>query len=463
MGFKQKKAIDLLNYEDVVIVNKEGLIVYDDQSNWSLYDLKPEDIIGKNVLSLYTNLTAENSTFLQVLRTGIPVFDANQELITKDNNRIFQVSSTFPIMSYGEIIGAVEFSKFLYKTDAVHSVKTKPIHKSLKKNNTIYTIDDIITEDKIMLKIKDQIAKVSQTDSSVLIYGKTGTGKELVAQAIHNLSDRCHKPFISLNCAAIPSTLLESILFGTVKGSYTDATDRAGLFEYAEGGTLFLDEINSMDIAMQVKILKAIEDRYIRRVGDTRNIIIDIRIISAINENPDKLIECHRIREDLYYRLSTVLLELPSLKERKNDIKALINYYLSYYNDKMKIKIKEIDPQVFEMFYKYDWPGNVRELRNVMESFYNNVSDNGKVTTENISEKIKRVVSKSSTVEKTGLDCISDNEAAVSLKDAVEKCEVQLIKKALAENGDVASHAARALKISKQTLQYKIDKYCLAK
>ncbi|QHI72345.1 sigma-54 interaction domain-containing protein [Aminipila terrae] len=384
-----------------------------------------------------------------------------QELITKENNRIFQIGSTFPIMSYDEIIGAIEFSKFLYKTDAVHCAKTKPIHKSLKKNNTIYTLDDIITEDKTMLKIKEQITKVAKTDSSVLIYGKTGTGKELVAQAIHNLSDRCHKPFISLNCAAIPSTLLESILFGTVKGSYTDATDRAGLFEHAEGGTLFLDEINSMDTAMQVKILKAIEDRYIRRVGDTKNIIIDIRIISAINENPDKLIETHGLREDLYYRLSTVFIELPVLKERKEDITVLINHYLSYYNDKMKIKVKEIQPQVLELFYKYDWPGNVRELRNVIESFYNNVAENGIITTENLSDKIKKSINKNNADENTFNDYKNHKESIASLKDAVEMYEQQLIKKALAENQGVASHAAKALKISKQTLQYKIDKYHL--
>ena len=454
-----KQKIDLLKYEDVVIVNKDGFIVFDDLSNWSLYDLRPDQIIGKHVLSLYANLTDENSIFLKVMRTGIPVLDAEQELITKEKNRIFQISSTFPIMYYDEIVGAVEFSKFLYKTDAVCCIKKHCFHKSLRKNNTIYTIDDVITEDDELLKIKERIAKVAKTDSSVLICGKTGTGKELVAQAIHNLSDRCYKPFISLNCAAIPGTLLESILFGTVKGSYTDAADRAGLFEQAEGGTLFLDEINSMDIAMQVKILKTIEDRYIRRIGDTKNIPTNVRIISAMNENPDKLIESGHMRADLYYRLGTVLIELPALKDRKKDIRILTDYFIDFYNDTMNIKIKEVAPEVFQLFEAYSWPGNVRELRNAIESFYNNVSDNGIVTAEHISGKIK------GSTDAAGICSAEDDhsgdskEGISSLKDTVEKYEKALIQRALADNGGVAADAARALKTSKQTLQYKLDKY----
>jgi len=466
MSSNQKKNVNLLEYEDVVIVNKEGCIVYDDQSSWSLYDLAASETIGHNVLSLYENLTEENSIFYQVLRTGVPVFDAEQELITKDNNRIHQVSSTFPIMSYDQIIGAIEFSKFLLKTDSLHNLKNHPLHKSLKKNNTIFTIDDIVTKDKRMLKIKELVAKVAKTDSSVLIYGKTGTGKELIAQAIHNLSDRCCKPFISVNCAAIPGTLLESILFGAVKGSYTDAADRAGLFEQAEGGTLFLDEINSMDVTMQVKILKAIEDRYIRRIGDTKNIVTDIRIISAVNEHPDKLIDTQKLREDLYYRLSTVIIELPSLKDRKNDIRILMNHYINFYNKKMKIKIQEVDPVVYEILDTYSWPGNVRELRNVIESFYNNVSETGTITLEQISDKIKKEsVRNSRETLDGGAEGLSNTHMkpyeSMRLKEAVDEFEKELILKALRANKGIAAYAAKALKVSKQTLQYKLDKYQL--
>lgn len=467
MSSNRKKNVDLLEYEDVVIVNKDGCIVYDDQSSWSLYDLNASETIGHNVLTLYENLTEENSIFYQVLRTGVPVFDAEQELITKDKNRIYQVSSTFPIMSHDEIIGAIEFSKFLYKTDSLHNPKNHPLHKSLKKNNTIFTIDDIVTNDREMLRIKEQIAKVAKTDSSVLIYGKTGTGKELVAQAIHNLSDRCSKPFISINCAAIPGTLLESILFGTVKGSYTDAADRAGLFEQGEGGTLFLDEINSMDVTMQVKILKAIEDRYIRRIGDTKNIITDIRILSAVNENPDRLIETQRLREDLYYRLGTVIIELPSLKDRKKDIRVLMNHYINFYNNKMKMKIHEVDPSVYEILENYSWPGNVRELRNVIENFYNSISETGIITQDQISSKIKKAAACYSR------EPLADGEEgfgnarekfyeSMSLRQAVDEFEKKLILKALKSNNGIAAYAAKTLKVSKQTLQYKLDKYHLS-
>ena len=247
-------------------------------------------------------------------------------------------------------------------------------HKIYRKNNTIFTIDDIITVNPKMLEIKDKISRVAKTDSSVLIYGKTGTGKEVVAQAIHNMSKRYNAPFVALNCGAIPATLLESILFGTVKGSFTGSNDTQGFFEQANGGTLFLDEINSLDVSMQGKLLKAIEDKTIRRIGGNKNIELDLRIISATNESPEVLMSEKRLRKDLFYRLGVVEMNIPALSERKEDIPGLTDYFIDLYNNKMDIYINRVQPQVLDCFYKYDWPGNIRELKNAIETTYNNVT-----------------------------------------------------------------------------------------
>ena len=446
-----RDPVNLLGYEDVVIVDNKGIIVFDDLANLSLYDLRPDEVIGKKVTSLYKNLTDENSIFMKVLKDAIPVIDERQELVTKDNNTICQVSSTFPIMSMGEIIGAVEFSKFLYKTDSMHFIKKHSAHKTLRKNNTIYTIDDIITKNAGMQEIKKKIVRIAGTDSTVLISGKTGTGKELVAQAIHNLSDRCSKQFISQNCAAIPSTLLESILFGTVKGSFTGAEDHQGLFEMAEGGTLFLDEINSMDISIQVKLLKAIEEKNIRRVGGSKNINLDVRIIAAINKNPEDAVALHELREDLYFRLISAEINLPALSARKDDIPVLTDYFIDLYNNRMNVQINRIEPEVLEKMNQYSWPGNIRELRNVIESFYHNVGDAGIITLNDLSEKILRSGDFSNHSNGSGTDR--------SFKEAVEKFEKELIAAELAKAGGVAAKAARQLKMSKQCFQYKIEKY----
>lgn len=450
-SIEKSEAIDLLEFEDVVIVDKDGIVVFDDLANLSLFDLRPDEIIGRKVTTLYNNLSDDNSIFMKVLKDGNPVLNAKQDLVTKENNHIHQVSSTFPIMSNDQIVGAVEFSKFLYKTNSMHAIKKHSAHKVLRKNNTIYTVDDIVTQNKKMLRIKERILKVAKTYSTVMINGKTGTGKELIAQAIHNYSDRCHKPFISQNCAAIPGTLLESILFGTKKGSFTGAEDSKGLLELADGGTLFLDEINSMDMSIQVKILKAIEEKTIRRVGGSKNISLDVRIISALNEDPENAIREGKLREDLYYRLSTVVFNLPRLSEREEDLKLLTDHFIKMYNNSMNIQIKEIKPEVLEAFKKYSWPGNIRELRNVIESFYNSVNESGIISIDDVSDKIK-VGTKRKKEEVF-------EEDFISLKYALEEYEKSLILRELETAKGIAAKAARNLKVSKQTLKYKMDKY----
>ena len=219
--------------------------------------------------------------------------------------------------------------------------------------------------------LKEKLKKVALTNSAVLIEGETGTGKDMIAKILHSESPRKNMPFITQNCAAIPNELLESIFFGTVKGAYTGAENRKGLFELADGGTLFLDELSSMDLNLQAKILKAIEEGYIRRIGGTTNIKINVRLVSAMNIKPEIAISKNLIRKDLFYRLSVVRFEIPPLRKRKEDILLLSFYFIEKYNKEMGKNVKEISEMVKTIFLNHSWSGNVRELKNVIESIFN--------------------------------------------------------------------------------------------
>lgn len=449
-----EQILSLYNYIDgVVVTNKEGIIEYYTNYRPEINNLKEEDVIGKHLLEVYPTLTEETSSILRVLRDKKPIYNERQYLKTYKGQSIYAVNSTLPIKSGDEIIGVVDVSRYIepdmQRQDIILALKENIL---LKESDKLYSLNDIITNDNYMISVKDKIKRISKTDSSVLIYGKTGTGKELVAQAIHSLSKRARGPFISQNCAAIPSTLLEGILFGTVKGTYTGSENRKGLFELAQGGTLFLDEINSMEFSIQAKILKAIEEKRILRVGGLKPKNIDVRIVSAVNEVPKVSIKEKRLREDLFYRLGVVQVNLPTLKERRKDIKLLTNYFIQQFNMKMSRNIIGISENVEKIFQNYSWPGNIRELKNVIEGAFN-LTSNNLIQEKDLPEYIfnsKREIQKT----------FHDDMGKISLPQMVENYEKLIINDALEQSKNM-SDAARLLKISKQSLKYKIEKYRL--
>ncbi|MGF6949509.1 arginine utilization regulatory protein [Neobacillus sp. B4I6] len=455
MNINLKDFQQLTDYDNVLVVDEKGIIIFNDLADLNVLKeigLRPEEFMGKHVTSSYKNLSDENSTIMNVLKNGKAVCNVKQELIMKNGNLFVTINSTYPIKDNEKIIGAIEFSKHFYTKENIQSLDKFASHKVYRRNNTIYTIDNIISVNPKMEAIKNKIKKIAMTNSTVLINGKTGTGKEMIAQSIHNLSDRYGGPFISLNCGAVPPNLLESTLFGTVKGSFTGAIAMTGLFEQAEGGTLFLDEINSLDFYLQVKLLKAIEEKVVRRIGGDKNISVDIRVISATNEDPDVLVAEKRLREDLFYRLGVVQIDLPTLAERKEDIEKLLEYYIDFYNNNMNIYIEGCQPEVIECFHRYPWPGNIRELKNAVETAYNNVSTNH-ITIEDIPKRM-REYHESPTSDQM------DNKVE-SLKEAVEQFEKELIMKELSSKNGKLTETAKQLGLSKQLLKYKIEKYQL--
>jgi two-component system response regulator AtoC len=301
-----------------------------------------------------------------------------------------------------------------------------------------------------MRRVFEIIQKVADYKSTVLIAGESGTGKEMVAKALHTESTRRDKPFITVNCGAIPENLLESELFGHVKGAFTDASrDKKGLFEDADTGTLFLDEIGDLPLALQVKLLRVLQQSEIRRVGDNRTRPIDVRVVAASLHELADLVRLGRFREDLFYRLNVLPINLPPLRERREDIPLLVEHFVARYNAIMGNRIHGVSPQAMAMLTDYHWPGNVRELENVIERAMV-LSETDVITVDSLPENLQQ--------RPESLDALFQSDD-LSIKKATRAIEQLLIRKALQETGGNRTAAARILELSHRALLYKIKEY----
>lgn len=455
-----EQILNIYNYIDgLMITDKEGKVAYYKTYRPDLINLKESKILGKNVLSIYPNLTTETSSIMRVLKTGEPIYNEKQYLESYDGQKLNVVNTTLPIVENGKMVGVIDVSQYM---DPSYQRKKVVISMASNKGiKNLYEIDDIISNSKSMESLKNRIPMIASTDSSVLIYGETGTGKELVAQSIHTSSTRKHNIFVSQNCAAIPGNLLEGILFGTTKGSYTGAENKPGLFEIANGGTLFLDEINSMDIGVQSKLLKAIEEKQVTRIGGYKPIKTNIKILSAVNEDPLVSVREKRLREDLFYRLSAVQLNIPPLREREDDLSFLVKYFIKEFNQKMNRNVLDIDSEVEWIFKNYSWPGNVRELRNIIEGAFN-VSSNRIIRKRDIAEYVykKHPNSKFGHFEDLNQELILSEEKmfSKSLPKMLEEYERKILTYTISNSSSFVE-AAEKLQITKQSLNYKLNKY----
>lgn len=450
------QILNVFNYIDAIVVTDDKCCIeYYVNHKPYLNKLREEDIRGMNILELYPDLTEETSSFYRVLRTGKPIFNEFQVMRATNGQVVNGINTTIPIKEGDKIIGIAEVTRWVdegFQREDI-SVSLKDGNEKEKSPLSLYTVDDIITVAPKMKEIKERIKRVAETDSTVMIYGATGTGKELVSQSIHSASRRRGHKFVSQNCAAIPETLLESILFGTTKGSYTGAENKPGLFEIANGGTLFLDEINSMELGMQAKLLKVTEEKKVTRIGGVNPIPVDVKIISATNELPEDCVRQKRLREDLFYRLSVVRLDLPPLTDRPGDIQRLIHYFIDYYNRKMNRNVMDVSEEVEQLFLRYDWPGNVREMKNVIEGAFNLISSRV-IQLQDLPEYILR----SDERQQAGLSSGEMLNCGLSLTEMVSNYEKKLIEEALNNSRNV-TEAADKLHITKQALSYKLAKY----
>ena len=314
-----------------------------------------------------------------------------------------------------------------------------------------FKFGNIIGKSKPMLEVFDSIKKFAQTKASVLITGPSGTGKELIAKAIHYNSPRKERPFVSVNCGALTETLLESELFGHEKGAFTGAVAmRKGRFEMSDGGTLFLDEVGDMPPSLQVKLLRVLQEMEFERVGGTRTIKVDVRVLSASNRNIKEDVANGFFREDLYYRLNVMNIEVPPLRERVDDIPLLVKHFIEKYRDDDGKKKIELSPEVWKVLYNYPWPGNIRELENVIERAVV-LNSEGSISIEDLPEEL------------VGAEVEFDVERFippnVPLPEALEQIEEKMIRRALAQCNNVQAHAAEMLGITKSLIQHKMKKY----
>jgi two-component system response regulator AtoC len=379
------------------------------------------------------------------------------------------VSTTIIMMSaYGTIdtaieamkLGAYDYISKPFKPDEVIlTLKKAEERERLRKENEFlrkevqkeYSFKNIVSKNEKMLNIFEVIKKVAPYKSTILITGESGTGKELIARALHYNSDRSQYPFIPINCGAIPENLLESELFGHIKGAFTDAIrTKKGLFEEADGGTLFLDEIGELPPQLQVKLLRVLQDGEIRRVGESKSIQIDVRIITATVKDLIKEVNEGRFREDLFYRLNVLPIHIPPLRERREDIPLLIHHFINKYSSSMNKNIKGIAPKALDALMTYKWYGNVRELENTIERAIV-LTDQENIELENLPFEIQNFQEQSQIEPSAQED--------YSIKKASRILEMNLIKKALNKTRGNHTHAARLLELSHRALLYKIKEY----
>ncbi|MBW6510642.1 MAG: sigma-54 dependent transcriptional regulator [Desulfuromonadaceae bacterium] len=361
-------------------------------------------------------------------------------------------------------MGAYDYIKKPFKADAIRlivrlALETKSLKRELRKlrrdDREQFNSTEMIGTSLALSEVYRQICEVAKHEhATVLITGESGTGKELAARAVHNLSARKERPFIEINCGSLPHNLLESELFGHERGAFTDAkTRKIGLFEEADGGTIFLDEIGEMDIGLQVKLLRVLEDRKIRRLGGVRNIDIDVRVVSATNTNLKEAIVARSFREDLYYRLNVFPLHMPPLRERSEDIPRLLDHFLQRFCREFNKPPREISREALDLLMHYSWPGNVRELRNLVERICI-MYDVAVIGPQCLPKELFTEAETADFVPATDIP-----PGGIVLEEVMARLEKELVVRAVEITGGNIAKSARLLNIPRGTLRYKLRKY----
>ncbi|MEL7563699.1 MAG: sigma 54-interacting transcriptional regulator [Dehalobacterium sp.] len=447
-------------YEGVQATDEKGRILFFNPEV-AKCDGLTSAAIGKTEREVYAdpNFNFFDIATKKVLRTGKPILEQRYSYTNLHGKTTHLIYSCYPFIYKGQIAGTYEIgrdvhqiNRFINETLAVE--KQINMENNKMKSDTCYFLRNIIGESPQIKECVELAHKVSQYDMPVMIIGETGTGKEIFAQGIHNAGKTTRGCFVSVNCAALPESLLESILFGTAKGSFTGAVDTPGLFEQAENGSLFLDEINSMPLFLQGKLLRVLQEKKVRRIGGKEEIPVNCRIISASNEdiNLDNSVKKNQgIRMDLLFRLSAATIYIPPLRKRKEDIPVLCQHFLRKSNRSKSIYLWDISPKLLDLFYHYDWPGNVRELENVLWNcvLYTEPQER-LLMVEHVPAHLRQKFSQ----QQEHLESMRE----VGLNDALNEFEKRMIIETILKLNSNISKAAETLKISRQNLYYKIER-----
>lgn len=456
-------------YHGILYIDENGIVRYVNESFARYNKLSRESIIGYPLSkfrfegSVEKALKSQQYELLFICDIGPRKFIGSRWPVYRNNkyagilNIYFSVSALDVERKWGKIyvdlIAKVQ-AKDIMATITQTLLELESYRDEFNKTNIARRgIDNIIGSTPAMLELKKRVLLVSTTPSTVLLTGESGTGKELFAQAIHYHSNRSNKPFVKVNCAAIPDTLLESELFGYVDGAFTGARKggKMGKFELANNGTIFLDEIGDMPLSMQAKLLRVLQEKEIERLGDNKTIPVNVRVISATNKDLRSLVSEGKFREDLYYRLHVIVLHIPPLRERKNDIPELVNYAISELNKKLNTSIIRISPEALNIMLSYNWPGNVRELKNVIEAAIN-------FCRGNIIEPEALPYFLLSHSDNSGATCKTHN---IDLRGSIAEAEKEQLIAVLKQCRGSRKEAAKILNVSKSTLYRMMKKHNL--
>jgi len=435
--------------EGIQVVDSEGKTIYYNSAMGKVEGVEPGEVIGKKVSEYLEDVKDDDSTLMNVLKTGEKIVGLIQHYGNGYKKKVTTINTTVPVTLDNKVIAVIEIAKDMTQLKELteNICKLQNLDKKLYSH---YTFNDIYGDNPTMKIAIDKAKKASMSSSSVLLYAETGSGKEVFSQSIHYGGVRKDKPFIPINCAAIPALLLEGMLFGTEKGGFTGAENKKGLFEQANHGTILLDEVNSLEPYLQSKLLRVLQEGYIRPIGGTKSIDIDVRIIATLNEEPAKLIESGKLRKDFYYRLCVLRINIPPLRDRIDDIPIFVDKLIEKYNKILYKNIRGIDEVMMKKLQQYNWPGNIRELTNVIESAIN-MADYNSILTENYFDF--RIANDNCTNVQ---DIITNNKGNFDLENYMSDIEKSIIEKMLKKNDFNVSKAARELSISRQNLQYKI-------
>lgn len=461
----------------VFIVDANGICCYMNKLQRNIDGFDRVSVVGEHVSKLYLTHQIESLPTLECLNSGKQLLKKAYWYKTAKNQLINSINDFFPLFKNGEPDGVICFTAtlgFSKQGERKRNTASRSYAAAFPRLE-LYTFGSIQGEDKTLRDLIDEAQAAAKTSVPVMIWGESGVGKELFAQAIHADSERMNKPFIPINCAAIPENLLEGMLFGTTKGSFTDAVDKAGLFEEADGGTLVLDELNSMPMGIQAKLLRVIQEKRIRRLGAHSEIPVDVRVVSILNENPLRAMELGQLRRDLYYRLAVVGLSVPPLRKRRNDIIHLAKNFINRSKVFPQNRKIQLDSNVERIFIEYDWPGNIRELQHVIDGTLAILGNNDIIQPENLPRHFnesftKMKITNSAKVSKIIQNDINakeidyydfrkiDNNTALPLKLCMKEYEERCIRNVLRHTGWNVAKASRILEMTTSTLHYRIKK-----
>ena len=443
----QSPAEDLKFFRVILNSIADGVFTVDSKMRVTSFNQAAEKItgisaaeaIGKKCSEVFHSSLCESGCALErSQQTGQEAIDVPARIINHHGEQVpISVSTSILQSEKGEVLGAVETFRDL-----------STLEKLRKELSQRYSFEDIISKSPLIHKIFHILPDVAESGSTVLIQGPSGSGKELFARAVHNLSNRKDKPYIIVNCGALPETLFESELFGYKKGAFTDAKqDKPGKITVAEGGTLFLDEVEALSLNTQVKLLRLLQEREYSPIGSTKNSYANIRIVAASNQRLQELVALGKFRDDLFFRLAVVKFDLPPLKDRREDVPHLVDHFIGKFNARMSKNIIGVNPQVMELLIKYDYPGNVRELENIIE--YSFIICRG------------RIIEKDHLPDEFCQNFEKPETGNLSQSTFLQEVEIQQIQRALQENDGHLGKTAKDLGMDRTTLWRKMKKFNL--